>query len=88
MTTVAVQIQDRGVITLPKKLRDRWGLAKGDFLNVSIADDAEEAVMQPVATINKDILRASQKALKELRAGKSSGAFSSMDDFERSLGLR
>ena len=88
MTTVAVQIQDRCVITLPKKLRDRWGLAKGDFLNVSIADDAEEAVMQPVATINKDILRASQKALKELRAGKSSGAFSSMDDFERSLGLR
>lgn len=88
MTTIAVQVQDRGVITIPKRLRDAWGISKGDILNVLVADDAHEAVVHPVATVDKDILRASQKALKELRAGKDSGVFSNMDDFERSLGLR
>ncbi len=86
MNTLAIQVQDRGIITIPKQLRDAWDLAKGDFLNITFGKK-NVATLNPVATIDKGILEASQKALKELRTGKTAGPFNNMDDFEESLGL-
>ena len=86
MNTIAIQVQDRGVITIPKQLRTLWGLSKGDFLNVTLEGD-NVAIINPVETIDKGILQASQKALKELREGKTKGPFASMDQFEESLGV-
>ncbi len=86
MNTIAIQVQDRGVITIPKQLRKIWDLTKGDFLNITLDKD-NTAVMNPVETIDKGILEASQRALKELRDGKTKGPFANMDEFEKSLGL-
>lgn len=86
MNTIAIQVQDRGVITIPKKLRDLWGLTKGDFLSITLTEN-NDAVLNPVETVDKSILESSQKALQELREGKTSGPFANMDEFEKSLGI-
>jgi len=86
MNTLAIQVQDRGVITIPKQLREAWDLVKGDFLSITL-NKKNVATLNPIATIDKSILKSSQKALKELRTGKTSGPFNNMDDFEKSLGL-
>lgn len=87
MNTIAIQVQDRGVITIPKKLRDLWGLNKGDFLDITLDDTQNVATLNLVETIDKDILLASQRALQEIREGKTSGPFANMDEFEKSLDI-
>ncbi len=87
MNTLAIQVQDKGVITIPKQLRDIWNLSKGDFLNITFGKD-REAVVEPLEVVDKSILLASQKALQELRNGKTAGPFKNMDDFEKSLGIK
>jgi len=84
MNTIAIQVQDRGVITIPKQLRKLWDLTKGDFLNITLNKN-NVALLNPVETIDKGILEASQKALKELRAGKTSGPFANMSEFHTYL---
>ncbi len=84
MNTTTIQVQDRGVITIPKKLREALGLDKGDLLNVELSDSGE-VILSRAETIDKSILESSQKALKELREGKASGPFASMEEFHKYL---
>ena len=87
MNTIAIQVQDRGVITIPKQLRKIWDLTKGDFLNITLTEN-NDVVLNPVETIDKGILESSQKALKELREGKTAGPFANMDEFKEYLNKR
>jgi len=87
MNTIAIQVQDRGVITIPKRLREIWDLTKGDFLNISLTKN-KEAVLSQVETIDKGILKSSQQALKELREGKVAGPFANMSEFKEYLNKR
>jgi AbrB family looped-hinge helix DNA binding protein len=87
MNSIAIQVQDRGVITIPKKLRELWGIGKGDLLNITIGKD-NQAVVEPLETIDKGILEASQKALQELREGKVAGPFANMSEFKEYLKQR
>ena len=45
----AVQLRDRGVVTLPKPLRDRYGLGTGDVLDVVDLDGV--FVLSPRASV-------------------------------------
>jgi len=81
---MTIQVQDRGVITIPKKLREALGLDKGDLLNVELSDSGE-VILSRTETIDKSILESSQKALKELREGKASDPFVSMEEFHKYL---
>lgn len=45
----AVQVRDRGVVTLPKRLRERYGLGTGDVLDVLDLDGV--FVLSPRASV-------------------------------------
>ncbi|PAP74557.1 hypothetical protein BSZ37_20470 [Rubrivirga marina] len=49
MRGAAVQVRDRGVITLPKPLRERYGLGTGDVLDIVDLDGV--FVLSPRASV-------------------------------------
>lgn len=48
-SSTAVQVRDRGVVTLPKPLRERYGLGPGDVLDVLDLDGV--FVLSPRASV-------------------------------------
>jgi bifunctional DNA-binding transcriptional regulator/antitoxin component of YhaV-PrlF toxin-antitoxin module len=55
LSEATVQLRDRGVVTLPKALRDRYGLAAGDALRVLDLDGV--FVMTPLAPMVPELAR-------------------------------
>ncbi|MBU4479835.1 AbrB/MazE/SpoVT family DNA-binding domain-containing protein [Patescibacteria group bacterium] len=78
-----IRLQKRGIVTIPKKIRNLWKIKEGDFLNAKIRGN--EIILCPSIIIEKEIINSSKKALKELQARMVGGPFSSMDEFEKFL---
>ena len=75
-----IRLQKRGIVTIPKKIRNLWKIEEGDFLDVKTEDD--KVVLSPSKNMDKEILLSSKKALEELKAKSVPGPFSNMKEFE------
>jgi AbrB family looped-hinge helix DNA binding protein len=46
-----INVMDKGLVTLPKKMRDRLGIKPGDTVDIEVKDD--EIVLKPVRVVPK-----------------------------------
>ncbi|MEK7068862.1 MAG: AbrB/MazE/SpoVT family DNA-binding domain-containing protein [Patescibacteria group bacterium] len=86
MTIATVRMQARGVLTLPKKIRTRMGIATGDI--VELAERDGKIFFAPVSRIDAQLREDVRKALEDIRLGRTIGPFASMADFQRYRKLR
>ena len=78
--TTTIKVQGRGVITLPKKIRQQVGFSDGMLIDVFAREG--EVVMRPVTRLDDEIMADLKSALENLRTGKASPAFSSVKEFK------
>jgi len=81
-----IKVQDRGVITLPKRMRERAGFSAGAMVDIEERDG--EIVMRPVSTLGPELLADLKSALEDLRTGRASPAFESIGDFKKYMAAR
>lgn len=79
MSASAVRVQERGQVTIPKEIRERLGLEKGDL--VTFLETEEGVVMKPAEIVMSSALDEIGKALKER-------GMSIEDLMERGRGIR
>ena len=53
--TATVQFQSRGILNIPKSIREMFQITKGTLAKMSVTDNA--IVIQPVETISRDQLK-------------------------------
>lgn len=63
MTTPAVRVQERGQVTIPKEVRERLGLEKGDL--VIFVETEGGVVIKPAEIVMSSALDEIGRALKE-----------------------
>jgi AbrB family looped-hinge helix DNA binding protein len=80
MSTVTLKIQARGVITLPKKIQERAGLSSGSVIDIEARDG--EVIIRPISRLDPDLARALRDAIVDLKAGRATPVFSSLDEFD------
>jgi len=81
-----IKVQERGVITLPKRIRERAGLSPGAIVDIEERDGA--VVMRPVSKLDPELLRDLKSALEDLRTGRASPIFHSVADFKKYMSTR
>ena len=84
--TTTIKVQGRGVITLPKKIRQQVGFSDGTLVDV-IAREGE-IVMRPVTRLDGEIMADLQSALEDVHTGKTSPAFSSVKAFKEYMRMK
>ena len=62
MTNLAVRVQEKGQVTLPKAVRQKLKLKKGDL--VTFVDTAEGIVIKPAAVVANEALDELAQALR------------------------
>ena len=78
MTTI--KVQERGVITLPKKIRDEVGIDRDTLIDIETRDGS--VIMRPVSRLHPDLLADLKSALEDLRMGNVSPPFRSGAELE------
>jgi antitoxin PrlF len=63
MTASAVRVQERGQVTIPKEIRDRLDLKKGDL--VTFVETEEGVIIKPAEIVVSTALDEIGEALKE-----------------------
>ena len=80
MQPITVKMQARGVLTLPKKMRDKIGLSDGVLVDIDARDG--EIVVRPASRLDPAVLADVHASLEDLRAGRVSPLFSSVKEFK------
>lgn len=75
-----IKIQARGVITLPKKIRDKAGLSAGSIVDIEAKDG--QVTMRAVSRLDPEVMEDVRKSLEDLRAGRVTPAFSTINEFK------
>ncbi len=63
-----IKLQQRGILTLPKKLRTTLALEEGQLLKVS--QRGNQIILEPQTTVDTDLATAITKGLADIKAGK------------------
>ena len=65
MTPQAVRVQEKGQVTIPREIRQKLGLKKGDL--VIFIETEQGFVIKPAALVNPKALRVAGQVQKEMR---------------------
>lgn len=63
MPTPAIRVQERGQVTIPKEIREKLGLKKGDL--VTFVETDEGVMLKPAEIVVSDAMDEIGEALKE-----------------------
>ena len=77
-----VKIKEKGQLTLPAKIRERHGLAVGDYVEITEEGNRIVLVPQDVVERHPVIDAAIAEGLADIQAGRVTPAFESMEAFE------
>lgn len=78
-----IKLQQRGLLTLPKKLRDTLGLVEGQILSVEEKDGT--IVLAPQSTdLDREIVAAMKQGIEDIKAGRYI-EFSTIEEFHEKL---
>lgn len=69
-----IKMKTKGQVTLPSKIRERVGLRTGDFLEAKV--ESGKITLTPKSLIDKSLA----KGLADIKAGRTHGPFSSVDE--------
>lgn len=78
MTTI--KVQERGVITLPKKIREKTGFSAGAI--VDIEEKGGAIIMRPVSRLDPELQEGLRAALHDLKTGNYI-TFSTVEEFQK-----
>ena len=76
-----VKIKEKGQLTLPAKMRERLGLAIGDYVEVKEEGNRIVLVPQDVAPRHPLIDAALAEAFEDERSGRVTPAFENMEEY-------
>jgi AbrB family looped-hinge helix DNA binding protein len=76
-----IKLNQRGVLTLPKNIRDAFGLKTGEILVVSKEDNR---IVLERQQSDKELLRDIQHSLRDIKQGKFI-EFGSMNEFKKKM---
>lgn len=78
-----VKIQQRGLLTLPKKLRDSLGLQEGQILGITEKDG--KIILEPQSTaLDRELALAIKQGIEDIKAGHFI-EFSSIQEFDEKI---
>ncbi len=77
-----VQLQQRGVITLPKRMRDALGLSEGQSL--SIRQEHSSIIIEPHHDVDPHVIAAVRDGLDDLKHGRFV-SFTSIPEFKKKM---
>ena len=75
MSNLTVRVQERGQVTIPQKIREKWQLQKGDL--VAFVETEEGVLIKPAEVVTSEAMReelfaralALQNRFEDLTAG-------------------
>lgn len=82
MNTKTIKLQQRGVLTLPKKIRDSLGLEEGQSFKVK--QDAGNIVLEPEHTLNEQLAEAIKQGMEDIKNGDYI-EFGSLEEFDEKI---
>jgi AbrB family looped-hinge helix DNA binding protein len=62
-----IKIQQRGLLTLPKKIRDALGLEEGQVLQVT--QSGQQIILEPQPALDRELAEAITQGLADIKAG-------------------
>jgi AbrB family looped-hinge helix DNA binding protein len=77
-----VKIQQRGTVTLPKKIRESLDLKEGEIMQISQKDN--QIILERSGTGDAELMRDIKKSLADIKAGRFI-EFSSIKEFKKKL---
>lgn len=78
-----IKLQQRGLLTLPKKLRDTLGLEEGQIMRVEQKDG--KIILEPQATaVDRELALAVKQGIEDIRAGRFI-EFSTIEEFDQKI---
>jgi AbrB family looped-hinge helix DNA binding protein len=78
-----IKLQQRGLLTLPKKLRDTLGLEEGQIMRVEQKDG--KIILEPQAVdFDRELALAIKKGLEDIKAGRFI-EFSTIEEFDQKI---
>lgn len=82
MNTTTVKLQQRGVLTLPKKIRDTLGLEEGQSFKVK--QEAGNIVLEPELTLDEHLAVAVKQGIEDIKNGDYI-EFGSLKEFDEKI---
>ncbi len=79
--STTIKMQSRGVLTVPKKVRNHFGWDAGDIVDMEVTD--EGVLIKPVSRLSPELQEDLQAALNDLAVGNTHGPFSSGKEFAK-----
>jgi len=80
MTKVTAKMQARGVLTLPKKIRDKFGLSQGSLVDVEEKNGT--LLIKPISRLDTVLQNDVRMALEDLKK-RNYVTFSSANEFHK-----
>ncbi len=77
-----IRIQQRGTLTLPKKIRESLDLKEGEIMRVSQKDN--QIIIERGNAVDAELMRDIKKSLTDIKAGRFI-EFSSVKEFKKKL---
>jgi AbrB family looped-hinge helix DNA binding protein len=78
-----IKMQQRGLLTLPKKLRDSLGLEEGQILHVK--SEEGKIILEPqMSTLDQQLAADIKQGLEDIKSGKSF-SFSTIEEFDERM---
>jgi AbrB family looped-hinge helix DNA binding protein len=78
-----IKLQQRGLLTLPKKLRDALGLEEGQIMRVEEKDG--KIILEPQATdLDKELALAIKQGIEDIKAGRFI-EFATIEEFDQKI---
>jgi len=78
-----IKLQQRGLLTLPKKLRDTLGLEEGQIMRIE--EKGGKIILEPqTADLDKELALAIKQGIEDIKAGRFI-EFSTIEEFDEKI---
>lgn len=77
-----IKLQQRGILTLPKKLRDDLDLFEGQ--SFSVQKEGNKIILEPEDSFNAQLMRDLKQGMEDIKNGKFI-EFSSIEEFDEKM---
>jgi len=62
-----IKLQQRGVVTLPKKIRDSFDLYEGQ--NINIKQEGNRIILEPTVSFDEQLMKDIKQGLEDIKNG-------------------
>lgn len=77
-----VKLKQRGILTLPKKIREKLNLSEGQLLQIESRDG--KIILAPQVSLDEQLARDIKQGLEDIKAGRYI-SFSTIKEFDEKI---